>query len=556
VHETQQLQPSIMSAMRKLALKIIFIFLVFARRVPAQAFAPILLSEIMINPTVGKDKGTWFEFYNPGPPFDLSDLYFLLGNYNASTSHDGVPGRQVKAYRIPKGIVIPSKWYFVFGNNKNRATNGNVIVDLQYDFHLDMNETYGIVAVVAVSNVTEPPVYPVIAGTAWGAALGALDPPFEAGASMSLKDEASVNVPNITVITMDKWCVSVTPYTGGPSGAKGTPRAANRCTLPPPTKSPILAPTNFPVKAPTKSPVKAPTKSPATAPTKSPATAPTKSPVSAPATSPVVAPSPARPFAQIVLSELMINPTVGKDKGTWFEFYNPNRPFDLSDHFFVLGNYNASASYDGVPGRQIKWYRIPSGTSIPAGRHFIFGNNKNPSTNGNVEVDLQYDFHLDMNETYGLVGVAGPNSNFTSPPNISVVVAVAWGAGLGFPNPPFEAGASLNFKNATSTRVPDITVIALADWCVSVTPYVGGPKGAKGTLNAANKCTLPSPTTISDPAPSKPPTKRPTRIPTRAPSKTPTTAPARKRCGLLGWRIFCPLTRCGILGRLLRLCKK
>jgi hypothetical protein len=539
-----------MCDMRELTSKIIIIILVFARWVPAQAFAPILLSEIMINPTVGKDKGTWFEFYNPGLPFDLSDLYFLLGNYNASTSHDGAPGRQVKAYRIPKGTVVPSKSYFVFGNNKNPATNGNVTVDLQYDFHLDMNETYGIVAVVAVSNLTEPPVYPVIAGTAWGAGLGAVDPPFEAGASMSLKDETSVSVPNITVITMDRWCVSVTPYTGGPNGAKGTPRAINKCTLPPPTKSPILAPTKSPVKAPTKSPVKALTKSPVTAPTKSMVTALTKSPDRAPATSPatapVVTPNPARPFAQIVISELMINPTVGKDKGTWFEFYNPNRPFDLSDHFFVLGNFNASTSYDGVPGRQIKWYRIPSGTFIPAGRHFLFGNNKNPSTNGNVEVDLQYDFHLDMNETYGLVGVAGPNSNFTSPPNISIVVAVAWGAGLGFSNPPFEAGASLNFKNATSTRVPDVTLIALADWCVSVTSYVGGPNGAKGTPNAANKC---------NPAPSKPPTTRPTRIPTKVPSKTPTKAPTRKRCGLLGWRIFCPLMQCGILGRVLRLCK-
>jgi hypothetical protein len=37
-------------------------------------YRPLLFSEIMINPTVGKDKGTWIELYNPlNTPYDLSN---------------------------------------------------------------------------------------------------------------------------------------------------------------------------------------------------------------------------------------------------------------------------------------------------------------------------------------------------------------------------------------------------------------------------------------------------------------------------------------------------
>jgi Nidogen-like len=49
-------------------------------------------------------------------------------------------------------------------------------------------------------------------------------------------------------------------------------------------------------------------------------------------------------------------------------------------------------------------------------------------------------------------------------------------------------------------------------------------------------------------------TKAPTKCPTKVPTKSPTVAPAPTKCGLLGWSIYCPRTRCGWMGRWFGLC--
>jgi hypothetical protein len=73
---------------------------------------PVVISELMINPTVGKSKGTWFELYNPGnQPFDLSNRYLRLGNYNGSVVGFGVAGLQVTEIKIPTGSVIQPLQY-------------------------------------------------------------------------------------------------------------------------------------------------------------------------------------------------------------------------------------------------------------------------------------------------------------------------------------------------------------------------------------------------------------------------------------------------------------
>jgi phosphate transport system substrate-binding protein len=51
------------------------------------------------------------------------------------------------------------------------------------------------------------------------------------------------------------------------------------------------------------------------------------------------------------------------------------------------------------------------------------------------------------------------------------------------------------------------------------------------------------------------PTAAPVKPPTFAPVGGPVAPPTRKACGLLGLSIFCPLTFCGVLGRLLGLCR-
>lgn len=76
----------------------------------------------------------------------------------------------------------------------------------------------------------------------------------------------------------------------------------------------------------------------------------------------------------------------------------------------------------------------------------------------------------------------------------------------------------------------------------------------KAPTKAPTKRPTKAPTKKPTMAPTKLPTKTPTKLPTTAPTKTPTTAPVRPDCGLFRWNIFCPTTRCGLIGRLLRLC--
>ena len=57
--------------------------------------------------------------------------------------------------------------------------------------------------------------------------------------------------------------------------------------------------------------------------------------------------------------------------------------------------------------------------------------------------------------------------------------------------------------------------------------------------------------------PRSPPTSSPRSPPTSSPRSPPTSSPqcVSYSCGLLGLNIFCPLTQCGILGRVLGLCQ-
>jgi hypothetical protein len=276
----------------------------------------------------------------------------------------------------------------------------------------------------------------------------------------------------------------------------------------------------------------------------------------------------------VIISELMINPTVGKAKGTWFEFYNPeNQPLNLSNRYLSLGTYNASKSDLNTPGLQYTAIKIPAGLTIPPKGYFVFGNNNNRTTNGNVSVDYMYSPNVEMNETFGLVGLSVPNVvNYD-------VVSVYWGV-FGASPGPFSTNASLSFRNVTNLSPSPfafyINPLGLVDYCVSVTSYTGGPLGAKGTPNASNVCVLPtalvptqSPTKAPQPnaAPQSnatPPsgTAPQPNVPQGglpAPITPPTTAaPTGKKsnkCGLLGLRIICPCTRCGMVGRGLGWCK-
>jgi subtilisin family serine protease len=88
-----------------------------------------------------------------------------------------------------------------------------------------------------------------------------------------------------------------------------------------------------------------------------------------------------------------------------------------------------------------------------------------------------------------------------------------------------------------------------------------------GLVNATAALSVANVTKPLTKAPTKAPTKTPTKAPTKAPVKAPISfpnpvplpvpvvAPLRPPCGLLGWSIFCPRTRCGILGRWIGICR-
>jgi hypothetical protein len=71
-----------------------------------------------------------------------------------------------------------------------------------------------------------------------------------------------------------------------------------------------------------------------------------------------------------------------------------------------------------------------------------------------------------------------------------------------------------------------------------------------GTTQAPTK----TPTKPPTKAPTKAPTNAPIKAPTKFPTNVPTITPTPKNCGLFGWNIYCPRTRCGLFGRWLGWC--
>jgi hypothetical protein len=268
---------------------------VFATIVSAQ-LPPVFLSELMINATVGRDKGTWFEFYNPGDqPVNMSNRFLKLGNYNASRSDLGIDGLQATSIKIPVGYVIQPKQYFVVGNNDNVFTNRNVQVDYKYAPHVEMNETFGLVM------LTKPDWEINSAYEVYWGLLGAGAGPFRAGASLSYRDVTVVPSKQSNVLGASDYCVSVTVY-DGTTGDKGTPNVANVCPSPtasptrvptkPLTKGPTKTPTNGPTKNPTKSPLtKVPTNGPMVGPVWTPMTGPSRAPTKNPTKNPTMGPT-------------------------------------------------------------------------------------------------------------------------------------------------------------------------------------------------------------------------------------------------------------------------
>jgi hypothetical protein len=234
------------------------------------------ITEIMINPSAATNTTTrWFELWNSG-----SNVVALNGIELAILG----PGGSVYPI-LQTNHEIPANGYAVIGNNANRATNGNVKVDVVINNALErwLADGSGFNALAFASASTDSLVW-----NSKDANLKYL--PISLGVSVIRTDNWNGKAQDAT------WEASKVFIHYGSSGDKGSPGRGNTLSAPPPptqppTKSPTKPPTKSPTKPPTKSPTKPPTKSPTKPPTKSPTRLPTKSPTHSPTKAPTRSPT-------------------------------------------------------------------------------------------------------------------------------------------------------------------------------------------------------------------------------------------------------------------------
>jgi Lamin Tail Domain/PT repeat len=236
--------------------------------------AQIIITEVMIDSSVGASKGTWVELYNTASSaVDVNDFILQLADPAGTT---------VVNKRIPSASV-PGKGYYVVGNNIDSTTNGNVAVNWQYGTE-SLNTSGGSVYLVQFSKNA------AVSYIKWGTRNAALS--FPSGVSLTYTKYA-VHTSVMDQVPSSVWCRSVAvPYNGVDFGSPGKDGlCATIAPAKPPTKRPTKSPTKRPTPAPTKSPTRAPIIVPTAAPTKIPTAAPTKSPTKVPTKMPTAAPT-------------------------------------------------------------------------------------------------------------------------------------------------------------------------------------------------------------------------------------------------------------------------
>jgi hypothetical protein len=239
--------------------------------------------------------------------------------------------------------------------------------------------------------------------------------------------------------------------------------------------------------------------------------------------------------SKVVFTEIMIHPTSVTDQETnWFEVYNA-LPTDVS-----LNGYRLQLCHGlifGTIGCVTDACRCISQTivtdkSIGPYGFLVVGNNNNTLTNGGVTVDIQVTFPAFPNEG------KGRNDIYIFAPNTaSSDDYVSWSTDFqrnDYLKLPFEFGASLARIN------PFTTSASLSNWKASRAPINCIEGQDKGTPGLDNTYTCPDLCSGTG-------DKRALRKASKD--------PCNERCGLLKLGIIC-LNGCGILGRLLRICKE
>ena len=169
----------------------------------------------------------------------------------------------------------------------------------------------------------------------------------------------------------------------------------------------------------------------------------------------------------IIVTEIMQNPTGNDDLGEWFEVYNTSgvdidlEGWTISD----LGSDNHTIA-NGAP------------LIVTANGYLVFGINANSGTNGGLTVDYEYSSFGLSNSDDEIVLTCDP---LGAPMGIDTV---AYDGGPTFPNPD---GASITLNPANLDGVDNNTG---ANWCEATTTYGSGDLGTPGMLNTCTSLPL------------------------------------------------------------------
>ncbi len=175
-------------------------------------------------------------------------------------------------------------------------------------------------------------------------------------------------------------------------------------------------------------------------------------------TSPVCVPTTCASIGDIIITEIMQNPSAVSDNaGEWFEVYNTTgSPIDLQG--WTLNDSSSSS----------ETHTIATSVIVPAGGYAVLGNNSDFTTNGGVTLNYSYGggYFLGNGIDDLLVDCLGASIDI-----------VAWDDGATFPDP---TGASMEL---TSNKLNSSDNDTGTNWQVAVSAYGSGDFGTPGTVN-------------------------------------------------------------------------
>lgn len=153
--------------------------------------------------------------------------------------------------------------------------------------------------------------------------------------------------------------------------------------------------------------------------------------------------------AQIIITEMMINPTTPNDVGEWFELYN-------------AGGTQANLNGWIIQDLGTNSHTISSDLFIAPGQYVVLGRTADTGTNGNVNLDYEYSSFQLANSDDEIQLMNGAT--------VVDVVQYDEAAGWTIPN-----GSSLSLNPVTADNN------VATNWCQETAPWASGDNGTPGS---------------------------------------------------------------------------